>query len=142
MKTSLRSPGKYNNNYFLELLKKDLKKINIFIKDQNLTEYTCFPEKSEDFDSYFLNRDKDQIRNPELFKRRILGTVSYYKGAKADLLPSVVGTHIVECVMSPHQTKIYKQIRSTERDKERVARRNNNNKLNNDNKVSSYYRVF
>ena len=30
--------------------------------------------------------------------------------------------------MSPHQTKVYKQIRSTERDKERVARRNNKNK--------------
>ena len=142
MKTSLKSPHKYNNNYYLELLKKDLKKLNIFIKDETLTEYTCFPEKSEDFDKYFLNRDNYQIRNPELFKRRILGTVSYYKGAKGDLLPSIVGTHIVECVMSPHQTKIYKQIRSTERDKERVARRNNKNKKNDDSKVSSYYRVF
>lgn len=142
IKTSQNSPNKYNDDYYLELIKKDLKKINIFVKSQDLFRYTCFPEKSEDFDQYFLNRDNYQIRNPELFKRRILGTVSYYKGAKADLLPSIVRTNIVECIMSPHQTKVYKQIRSTERDKERVARRNNKTKKDDDSKISSYYRVF
>lgn len=145
VKKILSTKNQINEKNFISVLKEDLKLKNYFIKDISLPpkEYFAFPEKQDVFDNLFLKSDNSGLKNHDLFKRRILGTVSYYKGAKAHLLPEKIGPHIIECIMSPHQSLIYKQIRSIERDKERISKsKNKNKKKDDDNKISSYYRVF
>ncbi len=145
VKLALPSRQLIDDKNFISKLKEDLKLKNYYIKDSPSSpeEFVVFPEKQEVFDNLFLKSDNSGLKNEDLFKRRILGTVSYYKGAKAHLLPEKIGPHIVECIMSPHQTLIYKQIRSIERDKERISKsKNKNKKKDDDSKISSYYRVF
>lgn len=132
-----------DDDNFISRLSDDLKKKHYFIRQHEIKYFDCFPTKQEDFNQLFLNKDQSELKNQNLFKKRILGSISYYKGAKANLLPQKIGPTIVDCVMSSHQTLIYKQIRSIERDKERVSKRKSKNSKNDqDNKISSYYRVF
>ena len=135
-----RTKNDVNNKNFLNVLNADLIKKNYIMQNNYQEQYTCFPEKSEEFNNLFLTQNN--IKNGALFKRRILGLVSYYNGADSDLLPSKTGPTIVKCTMSKHQTQIYKQVRSSERDKERITIMKQKNKTKESEKVSSYYRVF
>lgn len=148
--TVLDSKGKYlgvnrtkkniNNSNFISTLTKDLSKLDYVLQNYTTDKYTCFPEKQEEFNNLFLNQNN--VKNGELFKRRILGIVSYYNGADSNLLPSKIGPNIIKCTMSKHQTQIYKQVRSSERDKERISIMKSKGKNKSDEKISSYYRVF
>jgi hypothetical protein len=135
-----RTTKNVNNHNFIGTLTKDLAKMGYVLQNITTDKYTCFPEKQEEFNELFLAHGS--IKNENLFKRRILGTVSYYNGEDSDLLPSKIGPTIVKCIMSKHQTQIYKQVRSSERDKERISIMKSKGKPKEGEKVSSYYRVF
>lgn len=78
-----------------------------------------FPVDRETFTQKFINDNIEQgtitfKKEAEgAFAARIAGLISYYKGAKAELMPSAT-SEVVYCVMSGHQTEDYLKVRSEE----------------------------
>jgi hypothetical protein len=54
------------------------------------------------------------IKNEDLFKRRILGTISYYKTTGSELFPKMLPSVSRELYMSDHQIKKYLEVRLIE----------------------------
>ena len=75
-----------------------------------------FPETSEEFTSYFVDTNTLHIKNSLLFTKRITGLVSYYKGAKEELMPKVVKDEEIPCPMSEFSLGPYAEARSKERE--------------------------
>lgn len=74
-----------------------------------------FPETIEQFTETFVNTETLHIMNPLLFKKRITGLISYYKGAKEELMPSVVRDEVIECPMTAYSLGPYAEARKKER---------------------------
>jgi len=74
----------------------------------------CLPTNYDEFAGMFL--DGLQIKNPNLFMRRIQGLVSYFKGADDRMLPKVVDNDkMLEMVpMSADQFNFYLKVRFAE----------------------------
>jgi hypothetical protein len=113
----------------------------------NGTQYTLFPELRDDFDKYFIDTESNKIRNPELFKKRILGLVSYYYGAKGDVYPDLVLLPPIEIPFSDYQYEKYQEIRNDELKKERQKAVQNQKKRKRDSSkatedVNSTFRVY
>jgi hypothetical protein len=81
--------------------------------------YTLFPETQDEFDQYFVDYESQKIRNPELFKKRILGLVSYYYGAKGDVYPDLILKPATEIEFGDYQFKRYAEARMSEIEKEK-----------------------
>ena len=60
------------------------------------------------------NDDNIHIKNEDLFKRRILGTTSYYKTSGSDLFPKMLPSVSRELFMADHQIKKYLEVRLVE----------------------------
>jgi hypothetical protein len=75
-----------------------------------------FPETIEDFTSTFVDTTNFHIKNKLLFQKRISGLVSYYKGAKKELMPEVVRDEVLEVPMSAYALGPYAEARSKERE--------------------------
>lgn len=54
------------------------------------------------------------VKNEDLFKRRILGTISYYKTTGSELFPRMLPNVARELFMTDHQIKKYLEVRSVE----------------------------
>jgi hypothetical protein len=88
------------------------------IKFKNKPIFTAmplFPETVEQFTENFVNTETLHITNPLVFKKRITGLISYYKGAKEELMPSIVKDEIVECPMTAYSLGPYAEARKKER---------------------------
>ena len=74
----------------------------------------CLPTKYEEFASLFL--DGLQIKNANLFQRRIQGLVSYFKGADERMLPKVIESEqmLEKVPMSAEQFNHYLGVRFKE----------------------------
>ena len=127
-----------SNNSFLNSIEKKIKDKGFSIKNSKVNKYLALPQDQKTFDQLFLDSKSNKIINQELFIKRILGTISYYKGARADLFPRTSGITPVYVPMSDYQFQKYESIRQIERQKERKKKMN---KKKNEN-ISSYYRVF
>ena len=85
----------------------------------------CLPDKTDAFLDMFVDIDTGNMKNPDLFVRRILGLTSFFKSAQETLLPSFVKTadgevyNVVHCDMSQHQFDDYASIRKEEYEKEK-----------------------
>lgn len=89
----------------------------------NNTKYTVFPDYRE-FYEFFVDKAKNRMINQQLFKERIVGTVSYYGGVKEgngerNLLPFRHRPITVRVPMSIYQWKVYLSARLKEQDEER-----------------------
>ena len=62
----------------------------------------------------YSNDDNIHIKNEDLFKRRILGTTSYYKTSGSDLFPKMLPPVSRELFMADHQIKKYLEVRLVE----------------------------
>ena len=83
--------------------------------------YKCLPDRLEDFVSLFILEDKT-IKNPELFKRRIMGLTSYFRSAQEQLLPkydAAEDLNIIMIPMSDLQFTLYESKRVVERKQEK-----------------------
>lgn len=135
----------------IQILKKNFDVIDTSVE---LTLDKALPDGSEKkeedkFMDTFVNLDTDEMKNVNLFQRRILGLTSYFRSAQEDLLPQYVKTedgdiyHIEKTEMSAHQFGVYEKIRKDEADMEK---RNRNKAAKNKDddlfKVSSTYRIF
>ncbi len=76
-----------------------------------------FPPFYEEFNKYFVNTADATMQNKNLFKKRISGLISYYKGAKDELMPAVrPGDDKIEYVdMSEYALPYYVAAREKER---------------------------
>jgi superfamily II DNA or RNA helicase len=66
-----------------------------------------FPDGFEDFNEVFL-KDRQTMKNKELFKKMCSGYVSYFKGGNPEAYP-FKKTILVEHSMNPYQYSIYKK---------------------------------
>tara|TARA_B110000285_G_scaffold72830_1_gene83899 strand:+ start:1689 stop:5318 length:3630 start_codon:yes stop_codon:yes gene_type:complete len=149
----LDDSGNIGDAQFLESIIRVLKskKNNVSVKETMITEinHKALPDIREDFFDRFVDVDKGETKNINLFQRRILGLTSYFRSAKEDLLPELEETdegdvyHVVKTPMTSHQFGIYEQIRKEEADREKKSATNRRmNKADELYKVSSTYRIF
>ncbi len=95
--------------------------LNIDIRYLNVENVPLFPTENEGQDFYdaFVHESSDGIKlvNADVFKRRILGLVSYYT-AKEDI-PEKIMRQYNRVKMSDYQHKIYEVLRAKERKTEK-----------------------
>jgi hypothetical protein len=99
----------------------------IAIEKISTEELQCLPTDYEEFANLFL--DGLNIKNPMLFRRRIQGLVSYFKGADERLLPQRIDTDetLVKVQMSDEQFTRYLAVRWEEM---KIDSRRGRSKLN------------
>ena len=115
-------------NNKLEIQYLELKKIPLFPMEN----------EGELFKKYFVEeniKEGNNLKNEEIFKRRMIGLVSYYE-SKLGNYPKVIDNSIFRIPMSDHQFQIYEILRSKERGAER-GRPSKKSKV-----VKSTFRVF
>lgn len=113
----------------------------------------ALPDDSQAFLDIFVNSDSAEVKNMDLFQRRVLGLTSYFRSAQEKLLPRIEKTvendtfHVVRAEMSGHQFSEYQRIRKSEAEQEKRNRKNKKKAAgapeNEDLfKISSTYRIF
>jgi superfamily II DNA or RNA helicase len=107
-------------------------------KKHTSTIYNALPHTESDFNEMFVDFDDNSIINEDLFIRRILGAVSYFRRANDELFPLELEPIIRYIDMSDFQLKEY----STERTKEITADNTKNKFKKKDTKIESTYRAF
>ena len=110
--------GEIDDDNFVRLVTTLLKKNNITIvpNGTRVTLYKALPDTLADFQDYFINPEGD-VKNMNLFKRRILGLTSYFKDI-VSLMPKYdksTDFHIVNIPMSDFQFSVYEEARVQER---------------------------
>jgi len=108
-----------------------------FLENKNIS---LFPteDDGELFRNYFIKENTergDELKNSAVFKRRILGLVSYFKPLTENF-PAVIHKDYYRIEMSNYQFQIYEILRA----KERLSERGSSNKKSK--KVKSTFRVF
>lgn len=148
----LDETGNISDFDFQEKILSILKKNDLEVQkgSTKVTNYKALPDTPDSFFASFVNAETGEVKNINLFQRRILGLTSYFRSAQEQLLPSFVKTdkgepyHIVKTEMSQHQFGIYEKIRKEEADRES---KNKKRKLAIKNpeelyQISSTYRIF
>jgi hypothetical protein len=88
--------------------------------------HKALPDTLDGFEKYFIDADTAELKNMDLFKRRILGLTSYYRSAQEQLLPrydAATDFHVVRLPMSNYQLSVYQQERLAEMNKDREAKK-------------------
>jgi hypothetical protein len=120
------------------LNKTDIVKLSIKNKIIN---YEALPSDKIMFNKLFIDDDKNgTIKNEDLFKRRILGTISYYRMTGSELYPRMLPPISRELFMSDHQIQKYLEVRLVEirmDDKKKLFKKGNAN-----DDIGSVYRAF
>ncbi len=101
------------------------KSMDINIEYATWKKFTLFPdgddgEGEKEFNKYFIDEEDSKMKNVELFRRRILGLVSYYK-SKQKNYPTIKIDEYVEVDMSSYQFKEYERVRIEERASRKLA---------------------
>jgi hypothetical protein len=140
------------DDLFLKRVKGILRKNDIVSKKDTIVVHKCLPDISETFMKEFIDIQTGNLRNENLFKRRILGMTSYFRSAQENLLPRYEMTdtgkiyHPVLCEMSDFQIGVYNKVRKAEAESEKNKRKNEakNAGKNADDilTIPSTYRIF
>ena len=88
--------------------------------------HKALPDTFDGFEKYFIDADTANLKNMDVFQRRILGLTSYYRSAQEQLLPRYdVATdfEVVRVPMSNYQLSVYQQERLLEISKDREAKK-------------------
>ena len=111
------------------------------IRFLDIRKFSLFPteDNGDVFRKYFIEENKEEftLKNEEIFKRRMLGLISYYDSKKGNY-PDVIQNDIYKINMSSYQFQIYEILRAKERSSERGGKSNKKGKK----KVKSMFRVF
>lgn len=81
-----------------------------------------FPSDYDYFNDLFVDNDKNSIKNEDIFKDRITGLVSYYRGFKDEkqyVIPKKLGMEVIRCKMGEYQFYNYFKVRQEELELER-----------------------
>ena len=107
----------------------------------DLKKYSLYPteDNGDVFRNYFIEEKQDEftLKNEEIFKRRMIGLISYYESIKGNY-PEVRYKDFYRIPMSHYQFQIYEILRAKERLSERGGKSDKKSKK----KVKSMFRVF
>ena len=109
---------------------------------------TCLPDDEDVFNEMFINGEKGELMNNDIFKRRVLGLTSYFRSAQEQLLPSFVKTsdgsnyNIVNVNMSDYQFEEYEKVRKDERNEEKSRKKKNKKNKELEEEFASSYRIY
>ncbi len=114
----------------------------VIVKLLEVKNIPLFPveDDGEIFRNYFVKEDLekgDRMKNENVFKRRILGLISYYKSNNENY-PSVTKKDYYRINMSNYQAQIYEILRA----KERLSERGSSKKGKKKGGIKSTFRVF
>jgi superfamily II DNA or RNA helicase len=128
-------------NTVLQFIEHTCSSKGLIVKFLELKRTPLFPIENEGdiFRDYFIKNDSlkgDSLKNDEVFKRRILGLVSYYKSVDENY-PTIKANNICRIDMSSYQSQIYEILRVKERLSEKGSSRSKKSK-----EVKSTFRVF
>lgn len=88
--------------------------------------HKALPDTFDGFEKYFIDAETAELKNMDVFQRRILGLTSYYRSAQEQLLPRYDVANDFEVVrvpMSNYQLSVYQQERLAEINKDREAKK-------------------
>jgi hypothetical protein len=88
--------------------------------------HKALPDTFDGFEKYFIDADTAELKNMDVFQRRILGLTSYYRSAQEQLLPRYdpdTDFEVVRVPMSNYQLSVYQQERLAEINKDREAKK-------------------
>lgn len=132
----------------LKLIKEEINKIENIKVGEKITKevYYSLPNKDEDFNKQFIdNTDEEnpKVKNMDLFKRRILGIVSYYRTSGSELFPKLLPIKINYLDLTDHQLSVYDEVRTRERKIEEGNKfKKGTNTTNIFGQTSSVYRAY
>lgn len=139
--------GEISDGDFVKLITAKLKTKSILINpaDVRVTSYKALPDKVDEFKSYFIDENNNDVKNMGMFKRRILGLTSYFRDMQS-LMPEYSrgkNLHVVKIPMSDFQLGIYEEARIQERklEKNNAKKRKTKARGADDDTVSTY-RIF
>jgi hypothetical protein len=117
---NLDSLGDISNEEFETMIIKALGKHNIKVIENGTTveRHKALPDTLDGFQSYFINSTNNDMKNIDLFQRRILGLTSYFRSAQEQLMPRYekeTDFRVIEIPMSNFQFSIYEEARVQER---------------------------
>ena len=87
--------------------------------------FKALPDSLDAFRSYFINSETGQVKNINMFQRRIIGLTSYFRSAQEQLMPKYdkdMDFRVIEVPMSDHQFLAYEKARSAERKLEKKSK--------------------
>lgn len=145
----VKESWKYSDEGIIDLIIKKFNSINGFkvgVKSSS-DSYYALPSNIDEFNKTFID-DSDaenlMIKNNDLFQRRILGTLSFYKTSGTELFPEVLPNKIQYLDMTMFQMNSYTDVRDKERKMDDVKKKSQY-KQKHDNPLadkSSVYRAF
>ena len=121
--------------------------IEVFAQNVTVHMFKALPDKFDDFVNLFIESDSGNIKNVEMFKKRIMGLTSYFRSAQEKLLPryeKLADFHVVKIPMSDYQFGIYEAARQQERKQETQTKKKKGKTDDNGiyKEPSSTYRIF
>lgn len=121
--------------------------IQVFPTGIKIELFKALPDKLDDFINWYIEPSTGNIKNAELFKRRIMGLTSYFRSQQEGLLPKydkLTDYHVVKIPMSDYQFTVYEAARQQERKQEKDSKKKKGvpdvNGIYKD--PSSTYRIF
>lgn len=93
------------------------------LMEKNGKKYELFPRDRNLFIKHFISYEHNSIKNKEIFKDRLSGLVSFYRGLKdpqRHIVPENLGTIVKKSTMGDMQWGSYLKIRKREADIERI----------------------
>ena len=140
--------GLKNDKQFIASIKSILRENNINISSNiKIKNHKALPDNIDIFRDIFIDSVTGQLKEENLFKRRIIGLTSYFRSASESLLPEYDATpkynHLEKIAMSPYQIGVYEKARAAER-KEEDRNRKKKSKGKDDiyQETTSTYRIF
>ena len=112
---------------FERLILSTLRGKDISIEPGSITvqTYKALPDSLDEFRSYFIDASTGNLKNVNMFIRRILGLASYFRSAQEQLMPKydkAMNLRVVSVPMSDHQFAEYETARKAERKLEKKSK--------------------
>ena len=118
----LGDEGQISDEDMMNVLKKLLKQNKIEVNEAQISEekYKALPDSLEEFQEFFVETGEKQgnIKNKQMFQRRILGLASYFRSAQEELMPEHdedKDFQVIKIEMSKEQFEAYEEARVAER---------------------------
>ena len=109
-----------DHDYTFNIIIKLLESKKIKYSNVKTVPYPPLPLEEEEFDKFFIDEDNLKMKNIEMFKRRTIGSFSYYNNPDPSVYPSFKVIN-EECVFSSHQLNKYLAVRTDELKREQQA---------------------
>ena len=121
----VKNKGDINDNDFVKIITSILNnnEIDIISSNIQIDTYKALDDNLDAFQTRFIEPASGNLKNENLFKRRILGLTSYFRSAQEQLMPEYnkdTDFKVVKIPMSNYQFGIYEQARIQERKVEKA----------------------